>query len=185
MGHVLSLDEMAAVRAAQVGQATSRKKRGSDYLGALLFLLLSPVIFVAVIVVITFHLVASVFLHLAAWCCWNLRGRYVLFVYSDSPIWHDYIEENILPRLGERVVVLNWSHRRRWRLTLAVLVFRYFGGHRLFNPMAVVFRPLRLAKTFRFYEPFRDFKHGESGTVAKMEHELFELLDEIVGRRAA
>ena len=82
-------------------------------------------------------------------------------------------------------LLFNWSHRRRWRRALAVLVFRYFGGHREFNPMAVVFRPFRRAKTFRFYASFRDFKHGETEAVPKMEQELYELLDEIVGRRAA
>ena len=158
-----------------------KKTKGSDYLGALLFVVLSPLIVVA----IAFHLLAGLLLHVAAWCCWCLRGRYVLFVYSDSPIWHGYIEEHMVPRLGERAVVLNWSHRSRWRRTLAVLAFRYFGGYRAFNPMAVVFRPFRFARCFRFYEPFREFKHGKSDAVATMERELYELVDEITGARAA
>ena len=162
-------------------KGTSHKKTtGSDYLGALLFLLLSPLIVFA----IAFHLLAGLFLYVAAWCCWCMRGRYVLFVYSDSPIWHDYIEEHILPRLGECTVVLNWSHRSRWRRTLAVLAFRYFGGYRAFNPMAVVFRPFRLARRFRFYEPFREFKLGKSEAVTTMETQLYELVDEITRVRA-
>ncbi|MBI5395462.1 MAG: hypothetical protein HZA91_09230 [Verrucomicrobia bacterium] len=137
------------------------------------------------IAVLTFLLLAGLFLHLAAWCCWCVRGRYVLFVYSDSPIWHDYIEERILPRLSKRVVILNWSDRSRWQPTLGVLAFRYFGGDREFNPMAIVFRPLRLARKFRFYEPFCEFKHGKTEAVAKMESELYGLVDEITGSRTA
>jgi hypothetical protein len=38
------------------------------------------------------------------------------------------------------------------------------------------------ARRLRFYEPFRDFKHGETEAVAKMERELCELVDEIAGK---
>ena len=59
-------------------------------------------------------------LRLAVWSWWCLRGRNILFVYSDSLVWHDYIEQRILPHLGERAIVLNWSERKRWRfITLA------------------------------------------------------------------
>lgn len=162
-------------------QRTKGQRRSADAVGLLLFIILSPFIIIA----LTLYLLAGLFLHVAAWCCWCVRGRYVLFVYSDSPVWHDYVEEHILPRLGDRAVVLNWSERSRWRRTLAVLAFRYFGGDRAFNPMAVVFRPLRLARWFRFYEPFREFKHGRPEAVAKMERELYDLVDEIAGARTA
>jgi hypothetical protein len=161
-------------------QRTKGQSRFADAVGLLLLIVFLPFIIVA----LTFHLLAGLFLHLAIWCCWCSRGRQVLFVYSDSPIWHDYVEEHILPRLEERAVVLNWSHRSKWRHTLSVLAFRYFGGYRSFNPMAVVFRPFRLARRFRFYEPFREFKHGKAEAVVKMERELYDLLDEIGGRGA-
>jgi hypothetical protein len=158
------------------------KKRGqfADVVGLLLFIIFLPLIIFAV----TFYLLAGLFLHIAVWCSWCGRGRFVLFVYSNSPTWHDYVEAHILPRLGERAIVLNWSERIRWRHTLAVLSFRYFGGNREFNPLAVVFRPLRLARRFRFYEPFRKFKQGKIEAVAKMEQELYDLVDEITGARA-
>jgi hypothetical protein len=156
-------------------QRSKGQRRLADALGLLLLVVFSPLIVVA----LTLHLLAGFLLHIAAWCWWCSRGRYVLFVYSESPIWHDHIEQHILPRLRDRAVVLNWSHRRRWRRTLSVLTFRFFGGSREFNPLAVVFRPFKLAREFRFYEPFRQFKHGKTGAVAKMEGELFALLDEI------
>lgn len=162
-------------------QRTEGQRQFADLVGMLLFIVFLPLIIVA----LTLHLLAGLFLHIAICCCWCSRGRDVLFVYSDSPIWHDYVEGHILPRLGERAVVLNWSHRGRWRRTLSVFAFRYFGGYRSYNPMAVVFRPFRFARRFRFYEPFREFKHGKTEAVAKMERELYDLLDQIGGQRAA
>ncbi len=160
-------------------QRKKGQRRVADLLGLLMFIVLSPLILPLLLLALLFHLLAGLFIYVAVWCCWCARGRYVLFVYSDSPIWHDYVEEHILPRLGGRAVILNWSHRGRWRRTLSVLAFRYFGGYRSYNPMAVVFRPLRFAKTFRFYEPFRDFKHGKTESVAKMEQELYDLLTQV------
>ena len=110
-------------------------------------------------------------LHLAIWTWWYLRGRDILFVYSDSPIWREHVEQHILPYLGERAVVLNWSHRKRWRISIARLAFHYFGGSREFNPLAVVFRPMRRTRTFRFWQPFRDFKHGRPEALRKLEHD--------------
>ncbi|MFO1489066.1 MAG: hypothetical protein U1F65_11375, partial [Verrucomicrobiota bacterium] len=128
-------------------QRTKRQRGLADLLGLLILIVLLPLILPLLFFGLLYYLFAGSFLYIAAWCCWCARGRYVLFVYSDSPIWHDYVEEQILPRLGERAIVLNWSDRSRWRCTLPVLAFRYFGGHRSYNPMAVVFRPLRFAKT--------------------------------------
>jgi hypothetical protein len=162
--------------------AVQRKKKWqglSDALGLLLFIILLPLIAVAIALYLAFCVLRGAFLSVLTWRCWCAHGRYVLFVYSDSPIWHDYIEEHILPRLGERAVILNWSQRSQWKRTLAVMAFRYFGGVREFNPMAVVFRPFRLARRFRFYEPFCEFKHGKPEAVTKMEKELFDLVDGI------
>jgi hypothetical protein len=160
---------------------TASQRRLADAVGLLLVIVLSPLL----VVLLATYLLAGVFLHVAAWCWWCSRGKYVLFVYSESPHWQDYIVERILPRLGERAIVLNWSQRSRWRRTLSVLAFRYFGGYREFNPMAVVFRPFRLAKVFRFYEPFRDFKRGNPEAVIKMESDLYRLIDNAGRSRAA
>ena len=163
-------------------QRTKPQERFRNVVGLLILIILSPLLIPLIVTALIFHLLAGMFLNLAVWCCWCVRGRYVLFVYSDSPIWHDYVEAHILPRLAEHAVVLNWSHRSRWRRTLPVLAFRYFGGYRAFNPLALVFRPFRLPRHFRFHEPFREFKHGKTEAVAIMERELYDLVDEITGR---
>ncbi|MGB8983865.1 MAG: hypothetical protein WCC12_18490, partial [Anaerolineales bacterium] len=97
-------------------------------------------------------------------------------VYSDSPTWKDYIERETLPRLGKRAVILNWSERRNWKTSLPVLAFRTFGGYRNFNPIGIVIRPFRCAKTYRFFEAFKEFKQGDRGKVEKISMELFKTL---------
>lgn len=134
---------------------------------AVLAPLVVAVIPLALIVVAAFFL-ASAFLYLAIWLLWCSRGKDVLFVYSESPIWRDYLEAHVLPKIAGRAIVLNWTERKQWRTTLASLAFSHFGGSRQFNPLAVVFRPFRRARIFRFWEPFRDFKHGRSDPPRKI-----------------
>ena len=138
-----------------------------------LLVLLLPVIIVSVAAAAILSVLSTACLHLAIWTWWCLRGRDILFVYSESPIWHDYVEVNILPLLGERGVVLNWSERKRWPVSLSRLAFHHFGGRRHFNPLAVVFRPFRRTRTFRFWEPFREFKHGRPAALHALEQQFF------------
>jgi len=147
---------------------------------AIVLIAVSPLILLA----LGLYLVAGILLHIAVWCIWCTRGRDVLLVYSNSPIWQPYVEDHLLPRLGRRAVVLNWSQRRSWRRTLSVAAFRFFGGSREYNPMAVVFRPFRLAQSFRFYKPFRELKHGKPEAVIELTEQLFALLDGHNGRAA-
>src|SRR5918996_5940543 len=137
-------------------------------------LLLLPI----VIGMLVLFVISSVSLHICIWLLWCTRGRDILFVYSDSPVWHDYVEQRFLPWLGNRAVVLNWSDRSRWRFppTLARVAFHHFGGQREFNPLAEVFRPLLRPRIFRFWQPFRDFKHGRPETLHKLEREFFHLI---------
>ncbi len=135
-----------------------------------------PVIIIFTTVALLFFVVSTVCLHIAIWMWWCLRGRDILFVYSDSPIWREYVEQRILPYLAGRAVVLNWSQRKRWRISLARLAFHHFGGYRQFNPLAVVFRPFRRTRIFRFWQPFRDFKRGNPEALHRMEAEFFALI---------
>jgi hypothetical protein len=143
----------------------------------LLCIVFAPILLVVIptllIVVLALYVVSTICLHILIWSLWCSRGRDILFVYSDSPIWHDYIEERILPHLGKRAVVLNWSQRKRWRLSLARMAFYHFGSYRQFNPLGIVFRRFRRTRTFRFWQPFRDFKHGHPEALHKIESEFF------------
>jgi hypothetical protein len=141
-----------------------------------LIVLLSPALIVLVAIVVSLHLLLSLGLHLIVWIWWCGRGRDVLLVYSNSPIWRDHMEQAVLPRLGQRATVLNWSERRRWRWSIARLVFEHFAGRRAFNPLAVVFRPFRRTKTFRFWGPFRELRRGRPQDLQKLEEDLFALI---------
>lgn len=140
----------------------------------LLFVLLPLVVVVGVL-----WLIAAVVLLLAVWLTWCSRGRYVLLVYSNSPIWQGYFERNVIPAVGNRGVVLNWSDRKQWSYSLSVALFRVFAGTREFNPLAIVFQPLAWPRRFRFYGPFKAFKHGRPREVEDMRTQLLEMLDRL------
>ena len=140
-----------------------------------LLVVLLPVVAVALLV----WFVAGIALQLIVWIAWCSRGRYALVVYSDSPIWKEYFEQRILPAVRDRSVILNWSERQRWSYSLSVALFRFFGGPREFNPMAIVFQPLAWPRRFRFYGPFQAFKHGRTGEVEEVRRELIDLLDRV------
>ena len=130
--------------------------------------------FPVAVVVFALYLIGMAFLYLIIWALWNTRGKDILFVYSDSPIWQEYVETQILPRIASRAVILNWSQRKKWRLSFARFVFINFGGYRAFNPLGVVFHPWCKGKVFRFWQPFRDYKHGNTAALEKMQKEFFE-----------
>lgn len=104
--------------------------------------------------------------------------RIALVVYSDSPHWKAHIEERWLPLVAERAVVLNWSERKAWMQTrrLEAAVFRHFAGQREFNPVAIVFLKGARVEIIRFWQPFRDFRHGKVHTLRQAEERLGALL---------
>lgn len=157
--------------------AKQKQKRKPPWWLLALVIVLSPAILLIAVIVLALFTVTSICLHIVVWTFWCVRGRDILFVYSDSPIWHDYIEQRLLPPIRDRAVVLNWSQRKRWRFSLARAAFHHFGGYREFNPLAVVFRPFRRTRKFRFWQPFRDFKHGKAATLHQMEEDFFSLID--------
>jgi hypothetical protein len=110
-------------------------------------------------------------LYVLVWTFWlGVSPRRVVFVYSDSPNWKAYVQSRILPRLPENTVILNWSERRQWpRFSLPVILFRCFAGEREFNPIGLVFERWRLVKDYRFWQPFRDAKHGQRGALEFVE----------------
>jgi hypothetical protein len=123
--------------------------------GAVLIVFLLPLILPLVLVSLTLWYLHRIVLYLLVWLLWLPRGIDILFVYSDSPIWRDYMTVQLLPLVHERAVVLNWSERGKWsRLSFRVQVFRSFGGGSDFNPLIVLFRPWRPARVLRFWRAF-------------------------------
>jgi len=148
------------------------------WLETLAFLAMLPAFLLLVVLALVGYVLHGLFLNAAVWMSWCPRGRYVLLVYSDSPIWQEYIQSRLIPRLPANTVLLNWSERRMWRWhSLAVRLAHFFGGTREFNPMVVVFRPFRWGRVFRFWQAFKDRKRGDGRTLAKVERDLFAYLD--------
>ena len=106
---------------------------------------------------------------------WGTRGRDLLLVYSNSPHWQSHVEGVWLQRWGHRAVVLNWSDRGSWERPgpSEVQLFRKFSGRREFNPIAIVVPPRgRKVHVVRFWQAFRDRKHGKHESLSKAETEL-------------
>jgi hypothetical protein len=117
---------------------------------------------------------------------WSTKGKDVLLVYSNSPHWQRYVEENWLPRWGPRAVLLNWSERSSWERPLPpeVALFRAFAGPREFNPLAIVV-PATGTKVHvvRFWRAFREFKHGKDRLLLAAEADLERSLTSTVVTR--
>jgi len=158
---------------------TAPKKKNLPWWGVVL---LSPVIVAVVplaIFALVLYVVVSAFLYVAIWLLWCSRGKDVLFVYSDSPVWHAYLEAQVLPKIADRAIILNWSERKKWsKMSLAYSVFTHFGGYQQFNPLGIVFSPWRRAQVFRFWQAFRDFKHGHDEALKKMQSDFLHALAE-------
>jgi hypothetical protein len=106
---------------------------------------------------------------------WQVQGKDLLLVYSNSPHWQRYIEEFWLPRWGHRAVMLNWSERSKWGRSSnsEVALFRAFAGATEFNPLGIVV-PLtgHHVRVVRFWRAFREYKHGKDRRLREAEAEL-------------
>jgi len=106
------------------------------------------------------------------------QGKFIIFVYSDSPNWKSYIEQNILPYVQQYAIILNWSERSRWdRSSWIVQAFHHWGGQREFNPIAIVYFSLTDVRVIRFFKAFHELKRGKSGILDKVESELVQLVN--------
>ena len=142
-----------------------------------LIVLLLPIILPLAILALVLHVLNKAVVYLLVWVCWLPRGKDVLYVSSDSPIWKEYMEVEIFPLVAERAVVLSWSARSKWpKWSFAVRVFRTFGRGRDFNPMVVLFRPFRRARIFRFLPAFQERKHGNNASVERLRNDLMQAL---------
>jgi len=154
-----------------------KDNRAQKIVKAALLVLLTPIILPLAVVGIVLYVLNKLTVYLLIWVLWLPRGKDVLLVYSDSPIWQEYMTTQILPLVRERAIVLNWSHRNKWpRWSFAAHAFRSIGGRKNFNPMVALFRPLRGATVFRFFAAFKGWKHGQTESVEQQRHALMRAL---------
>jgi len=157
----------------------TRQKRGFwPRLGnALLVIIFLPFVLPLALIALVLWIAHRIVLYMLIWLLWLPKGKHILLVYSDSPMWHDYMIAQVLPLVEEHAIVLNWSERSQWpRWSFRIHVFRWFGGDREFNPLVVLFRPFRRAKVFRFWSAFKDWKRGHREPVERLRQELLSAL---------
>lgn len=143
-----------------------------------LTVLLLPLILPLAVIGLALYALNKAVVYLLVWLWWWPRGKDVLYVSSDSPIWKEYMEAEIFPLIAERAVLLSWSARSNWpKWSFAVRVFHTFGGRRDFNPMVVLFRPFRRTRVFRFLPAFQQRKHGDNASIEQLRHELVQALE--------
>jgi hypothetical protein len=151
------------------------REEGLSLPATLLGLLLAPIIAAWLVLYGALALIWGTTLRLWFWRAHRRHGRHVLFVYSQSPTWQAYIEANILPRLRDRAVVLDWSQRKQWngmRLWWEARVFEHWAGTREFNPIAIVFATSTDVVCIRFFRAFRAFTNGQPEALREAEAEL-------------
>ena len=109
------------------------------------------------------------------WVRHGRRGKVILFVYSDSSNWKDYVEEKILPRLEACSVILNWSKRREWESSMQfeARLFNQWAGSGEFTPTAILFPLLGRVEVFRLWQLSQNPKHGKNNVSKEAEQSLF------------
>jgi len=119
-------------------------------------------------------------LKLRFWIRHGRKGKPILFVYSDSSNWKDYIETKILPRIDAHSIILNWSKRREWeaRMQFEVKLYDQWTGSGEFSPVAIVFPLTGKVRVFRLFQPSQNPKHGRDKVSKGAEQALFTTIDQ-------
>lgn len=159
----------------------------------ILFIIFLPLIIPLGLLYYIWNRIYGFWLKLLVKRCWYPKGKRLLFVYSNSPNWKEYIENNILNFISKKAVVINWSERSEWnwkykKLELKIFkhwtgLYRYFQKGkkkwygRDFNPIAIIFIPWRKVTVIRFWQAFKDFKHGKDKKLKDLEKQLFSILE--------
>jgi len=118
------------------------------------------------------------------WLRHGRKGKRILFVYSDSSNWKDYIETNILPRIEAHSIILNWSKRREWgsRMELETKLFNQLAGPGEFVPVAILFSPIGKATAFRLWQFSENPKRGKVKVSKEAEQAFFETVKQLPSR---
>jgi hypothetical protein len=114
------------------------------------------------------------------WIRHGRKGRFILFVYSDSSTWKDYVETKILPRIEARSVVLNWSTRREWeaQMQFEMRLYDQWAGPGGFVPVAMIFPITAKARVYRLWQRSDNPKHGKDKVSKEAEKSFFEAMEQ-------
>ena len=154
------------------------KNRRLNYLLVPTVIILAIVLSPLILLVLLWPFLVGVRLNIRFRKKWGSQNKYILYVYSESPNWQQYIENNILPVINKRAVLLNWSKRSEWKnkTPLEAKIMFHWGDGKEFNPMAIIFAPKGKVKVIRFHQAFIDLKHGNDVLLKEKETELYGYL---------
>jgi hypothetical protein len=145
-------------------------------------LILAPVIVAAMVLalpimalVLTCWLAASIGLVVLVSLAWIPRGQRFLIVYSDSPLWKSYFEEEVLPAFGSSAHVINLSRdgggKKWWHLDWAA--YRHCSGRWNRFPAVYRFSAFGRWSSVRFYDAYMQSKAGKRVELEKAKSDLF------------
>ena len=102
---------------------------------------------------------------------YGASGRDLLIVYSASPHWQGYIEREWLTRWSDRAVVLNRS-APNWQQQPEAALWKRLAGRIEHTPVVIVIPPRGRPQVIRFYNAFRDYKHGKTAALHARERDV-------------
>ncbi len=174
----LNSDRLDSLIQFWLGMSTTKKKTISSNLMRILALPLVILILVVLFPIGLVYLLFDLYLRFRFWLMAAGQGKFIIFIYSDSPNWKSYLESSLFPKIQPDAVILNWSERRKWKRSWIVRAFHHWGGNKDFNPLAIVFLGITSVKTIRFHKAFLDRKHGSEDTLQEAEEKLLELVSQ-------
>jgi hypothetical protein len=141
----------------------------SKWIGAVIAVMLSPIIIPVVIATLLLWLIATAAIRISVSLLWSTRGISYLVVYSDSAQWKSYFEEEVIPSFGRRAKILNLSTaggRKKW-WHLDWWLYKHCAGYRNRFPIILRFSAFGRWKAVRFYDAYMQAKKGKT---AALEH---------------
>jgi hypothetical protein len=113
------------------------------------------------------------------WIRHGRKGKFILFVYSDSSNWKDYVETKVLPRIETHSIILNWSKRREWgpRMSFETKLFNHWAGPGEFAPTAIVLPLIGKVKVIRLWQSSQHAKSGRDRVSKEAEEALFSAMN--------
>ena len=114
------------------------------------------------------------------WIRYGRKGKFILFVYSESSNWKDYVETKILPRIENHSIILNWSKRREWepRMSFETKLFNHWAGSGEFTPTAIVLPLVGKVKVIRLWQISQHAKPRKDGASKEAEEALFTAMNQ-------
>jgi hypothetical protein len=109
-----------------------------------------------------------------------INGKRIIFVTSNSPIWHDYLKNKWVKRITKYAYILNWSERTQWNNSQwEVRMFHHWGGDRDMVPIIIVYINFFHIQKYRLYNPFIEYKNGKDKTLFTIESNIEKTFDSI------